>query len=190
MKSFRPMLVRCLLLALASTVGATASEMSADRPIGIVIRTELGDISLTLHHDAAPRTSEHVTRLIQLKAYDGRASFYRSDFVIQGGLHPNASPLAPLQVNEAGTPKALTNARGTAALGHFDVPDNGNSELFINLQASPHLDTVYGGYAVFASIEDDDVDSFAVVDAIASTISSKKKQQVQILEVGLRFDAQ
>ena len=48
------------------------------------------------------------------------------------------------------------------------MPDNGNSEFFINLQTNAHLDNVYGGYCVFAEVADDA--SFATVDKIAAAI--------------------
>ena len=67
----------------------------------------------------------------------------------------------------------MSNVRGTAAIAHWDVPDNGNSEFFINLQANTHLDEAYGGYCVFAQVEDTDADSYKTVDAIAAAIKSK-----------------
>ena len=60
----------------------------------------------------------------------------------------------------------MSNTRGTAAIAHWDVPDCGNSEFFINLGTNAHLDEAYGGYCVFAQVEDDA--SFAIVDAIAA----------------------
>ena len=65
----------------------------------------------------------------------------------------------------------VSNTRGTAAIAHWDVPDCGNSEFFINLGTNAHLDEAYGGYCVFAQVEDDA--SFAIVDAIAAAVKSK-----------------
>ena len=67
----------------------------------------------------------------------------------------------------------MSNTRGTAAIAHWDVPDCGNSEFFINLGTNAHLDEAYGGYCVFAQVEDDA--SFQVVDSIAAEIKSKGK---------------
>jgi len=173
--------VMCFAFALLMVASAPP------RPSRIVIKTEFGEIMMTLQHAAAPRTVEHVTKLIRLKAYDDKASFYRSDFVLQGGLHPAKCPIERLDVNEAGTEAALTNGRGTAALGHWDKPDNGCSEFFINLEVTPHLDTVYGGYAVFANVTD--ADSFLVLNAIAEAVDAKLKKTIRILEIALRFDA-
>ena len=55
-------------------------------------------------------------------------------------------------------------------MAHWDVPDCGNTEFFINLQANSHLDSAYGGYCVFAEVADDA--SFATVDKIASAVKA------------------
>ena len=108
---------------------------------------------------------------------------YRSDFVIQCGTHglgrPN--PLGDLPVNETSTGVRVSNTRGTAAIAHFDVPDNGNSEFFINLQTNSHLDEVYGGYCVFAQVADGDTASFAVVDKIAAAIKAQGKVPIDAI---------
>ena len=108
----------------------------------LVITTSLGRIVLALRPDAAPRTVEHVTRLCAAKVWDG-TSFYRSDFVIQMGTHGTAkrSPHAPLAVNEATARGRLSNARGAMAVAHWDVPDCGDTEVFISLKDNAHLDT-------------------------------------------------
>ena len=101
--------------------------------------------------------------------------FYRSDFLVQCGLHGTSKkhPKGDLPTNETHAPglQTISNTRGTASIAHFDVPDNGSTEFFINLKHNAHLDTVYGGYCVFAQVESPE--SFAVVDAIASAIANK-----------------
>ena len=67
----------------------------------------------------------------------------------------------------------MSNTRGTCAVAHFDVPDNGNSEWFINLQDNAHLDDAYGGYCVFAQVED--AASFATVDKIAAAVPTGRQ---------------
>ena len=71
-----------------------------------------------------------------------------------------------------------------AAMAHWDVPDNGNSEWFISLQANPHLDEAYGGYCVFAQVESADAASWKTVDAIATAIAKGGKQpRVEAVEL-------
>merc|ERR1712110_1013206 len=114
------------------------------------IVTSLGSIKLKLRPDAAPMTCQHMTALVGDKLYDNTC-FYRSDFVIQCGLQrvdgtavPNPHP--NLAQNETSQNEMVSNNRGTVAIAHWGVPDNGNSEFFINLKSNGHLDTVYGGY--------------------------------------------
>ena len=47
-----------------------------------------------------------------------------------------------LHVNETHKAPKVSNTRGTAAIAHWDVPDCGNSEFFINLKSNGHLDGV------------------------------------------------
>ena len=138
----------------------------------VKVSTTFGQITLKLRPDAAPKTVEHFCKLAPL--FDG-CCFYRSDFVIQGGLQradgssvPN--PMKPIPVNETHTDVVLSNVRGTAAFGHWDVPDAGNSDWFINLKENSHLDSAYGGYAVFAAVDPGDAASFATIDSIARNI--------------------
>ena len=142
----------------------------------VQLTTELGVISLTLLPDAAPQTVAQISKLVSSGIYNG-TSFYRSDFVIQFGLHGTGRTAADLTVNETQCGPRITNARGTAAIAHFDVPDCGGSEIFINLQANPHLDTAYGGYCVFAQVEDPA--SFDTVDAIAAAVKTRGKVGIQ-----------
>jgi len=153
-------------------------EMSS----ALTIATPLGSIVLKLRRDAAPETVSYIEKLVKTKLYDG-AAFYRSDFVIQMGTHgmnrPN--PEGDLKVNETKTGTFVSNTRGTAAVAHWDVPDCGNSEFFINLQANSHLDEAYGGYCVFAQVDAADAQSFSVVDALAAEI--KRSGKVDITSV-------
>ena len=109
----------------------------------------------------------------------------RSDFVIQMGTHglSRANPEGNLPVNETKSGVRISNTRGTAAVAHWDVPDNGNSEFFINLQTNDHLDDAYGGYCVFAQVSEDDAASFATVDKIATAIKSQGKVDIESVTV-------
>lgn len=147
----------------------------------LVLTTALGKISLRLRPDAAPVTVEHISKLARAGTFNG-GCFYRSDFVIQCGLHGSAikSPLPDLSVNESGK---ISNRRGTASVAHWDVPDCGNSEWFINLQDSPHLDAAYGGYCVFAEVAADDPASWATIAAIAKAVPAGQKPVILKCEV-------
>ena len=113
----------------------------------LVISTALGSVRLKLRRDAAPITADYIAKLCADHKLYHNSTFYRSDFVIQCGTHGlnRANPLGDLPENETFKHVRVSNTRGTAAIAHFDVPDNGNSEFFINLGTNAHLDEVYGG---------------------------------------------
>ena len=150
----------------------------------VVIATTLGRIFLNLQIGVAPKTVAHFIRLVQSKVLDG-TSFYRSDFVIQFGLHGTGrkSSFPPLTVNESTSRGALSNVRGALAVAHWDVPDCGDTEFFISLKENTHLDTAYGGYCVFATISPEDVASWSVVDKIAIAVARKENTRIDTVVI-------
>ena len=148
----------------------------------IAIDTDLGAITLALRRDAAPRTCDNIVDLVSRALYDGM-SFYRSDFVVQMGLHGSGRtvPNGDLSVNETHSGVRVSNTRGTAAVAHWDVPDCGTAEFFINLKANSHLDEAYGGYCVFAQVADGDATSQATMVAVAEAV--KRSGQVTVKTV-------
>merc|ERR1711920_646223 len=110
------------------------------------LETALGKLVLGLRPDAAPATVEHFLKLVETEIYNG-SCFYRSDVVIQFGLQrPDGtrpkSPLSALSMNETGYGLVLSNTRGMVALAHWDIPDCGNSEMFISLQSNVEFDII------------------------------------------------
>ena len=127
--------------------------------------------------DTAPITAAHAAKVIESGVFSG-TTFYRSDFVIQFGLYGTSkvNSVPNLSVNESrrNNKNGRSNLKGTLAVAHHDVPDNGNNEYFINLGANTHLDEAYGGYAVFAAVGDDDSGSWSTIDKIAASIKNVK----------------
>jgi cyclophilin family peptidyl-prolyl cis-trans isomerase len=77
------------------------------------IKTTLGTIVLHLRGDVAPKTVAHVKQLVQSGLLN-KTTFYRSDFVIQFGLHGTAKKITfpDLDVNESKNDGALQNVKG------------------------------------------------------------------------------
>ena len=150
----------------------------------IVLNSAQGRIVLRLRPEVAPVTCAHVTRLIAAGLLDN-STFYRSDFVIQFGLHGTkiSSPFPPLNVNESQAPGHLSNTRGAVAVAHWDVPDCGNTEFFISLKENSHLDTAYGGYCVFAVVNADDAESWKTVDLVAAAVARGDKIKVEKVSI-------
>ena len=139
----------------------------------LLIKTSLGPITLLLRPDVAPTTVAHVKNLVGASLFNN-VEFYRSDFVIQMGLYgtQKVNDFPDLPINESQRQPLLSNLRGAVAIAHHDVPDNGNSEMFINLGANTHLDEAYGGYCVFAQVDTSNGTSFETVDKIAEEIAN------------------
>ena len=51
-------------------------------------------------------------------------------------------------------------------------------------QENPHLDTAYGGYCVFAQVQEGDAASYATVDAIAAAIKGQGSVRINSVTVG------
>lgn len=154
------------------------------RSNSIVLKTGEGDITLQMLPEAAPQTTAYISKLVQSRIYDTdgtTASFYRSDFVIQFGLYGTnkENPHGNMTVNETHTGQRISNTRGTAALAHFDVPDCGGTEVFINVTDNPHLDQAYGGFCVFARVDPNDADSFQTIDKIAAAVKAQGKEVIE-----------
>ena len=149
------------------------------------LETSLGTIKLCLKPNSAPRTVEHITKLVGDGLYND-CCFYRSDFVIQCGLQrPDGSrvnnPHPPLEINETAINDRISNKRGTVSVAHWDVPDCGNSEFFINIKDNAHLDSAYGGYCVFAEVANDE--SYRVVETIAAAILKGTKPLIKKISI-------
>ena len=161
---------------------ASCAQARLQKMAHVVISTELGVIFLALKPDTAPVTVAHVARHVKEGLYHD-TTFYRSDFVVQFGMHgtAKASSHPPLAVNESG--RGASNVRGSAAIAHHDKPDCGSTEIFINLSDNTHLDAAYGGYAVFTAVAADDAASWATVSAIAAAVKQGRKPRIIKAEV-------
>jgi len=107
---------------------AAAAAGGAAAASALRIETEAGAITLRLRPDAAPETVKYILQCVASRLYDGR-EFYRSDFVIQFGLHGSGveNPHGNLSVNETSKHAKLSNLRGSCSVAHWDVPDCAHS---------------------------------------------------------------
>ena len=127
----------------------------------ILISTSMGDITLQLDQQRAPKTTANILRYVREKHYDNTA-FYRvaKGFVIQMGSfdakgkgRPIHKGIVPLEANNG-----LSNLRGTVALGREEAPDTAKAEFYINLADNTPLDHKADdpgnstGYAVFGQV--------------------------------------
>ena len=128
----------------------------------VVMTTSMGDISIRLFPQAAPKTVYNFKKLAQQGYYDG-LTFHRviKDFMIQGG-DPEGTGAGGESVwggtFEDEFSKNLVNLRGSLSMANSGSNTNG-SQFFIN-QAGPvdssTWDTVESTYNMFKSYSKDD----------------------------------
>jgi peptidyl-prolyl cis-trans isomerase A (cyclophilin A)/peptidyl-prolyl cis-trans isomerase B (cyclophilin B) len=137
----------------------------------VLLHTSMGDITLELYPDKAPKSVENFLAYVKEGFYDGTV-FHRviNNFMIQGGgwtrdLQRKRTH-APIR-NEAGN--GLSNLRGTIAMARTADPNSAAAEFFINVVDNQRLDNMTGpngstvwGYAVFGKV----IGGMDVVDKI------------------------
>jgi peptidyl-prolyl cis-trans isomerase A (cyclophilin A) len=134
----------------------------------VVFKTTLGDITIELFADEAPKTVENFLDYVDSGFFSGTI-FHRviPGFVIQGGgftadwhRKPTNAPIE----NEADN--GLKNERGTLSMARTADINSATSQFFVNLTDNEVLD--HGGrdfgYAVFGRV----VEGMDVVDSIAA----------------------
>ncbi|MEM9395922.1 MAG: peptidylprolyl isomerase [Pseudomonadota bacterium] len=167
-------ILRFLLLgALASSASLLAHAQDREEtPLPnpqVVIKTNLGDVTLRLFRDKAPLTVANFLSYMEQGHYEGTI-FHRviPNFMIQGGGHtpdmaekPTGDPIKNESRNR------LHNIRGTIAMARLSDPDSATAQFFINQRTNLRLDWAPGapGYTVFGEV----IDGMSVVDYIASS---------------------
>lgn len=106
-------------------------------------KTTSGDFTATFHRSWSPHGVDRVYNLIRTGYYDSVIIFrVQPDYVVQFGISPD-STLNPYWNNQPVTdePVKQTNAYGTIAFAR-DTAETRTTQLFINVQDNPKLDTV------------------------------------------------
>ena len=136
----------------------------------VLIKTNLGEMTVELYPDKAPKTVENFLAYVNGKFYDGTV-FHRviDNFMIQGGgFTPDLRQKAtrPAIANEA--KNGLSNSRGTLAMARTGDPNSATAQFFINVVDNPRLDFTSEangstwGYCVFGKV----ISGLDVVDKI------------------------
>ncbi len=126
--------------------------------------TSKGVIWLKLTPQNTPNTVANFAHLANDTFYDG-LNFHRviDGFMAQGGCPDGTGAGGPDWAIECETKTPhQVHRRGTLSMAHAG-PNTGGSQFFITFVATPHLD---GGHTVFGGIEDNDAESFKVLDSI------------------------
>ncbi|KAG1334500.1 Peptidyl-prolyl cis-trans isomerase CYP23 [Cocos nucifera] len=126
----------------------------------VVFQTSYGDIEFGFFPHVAPKTVEHIFKLVRLGCYNSN-HFFRVDkgFVAQvadvvGG---RTAPMNEEQRLEAektvvGEFSSVKHVRGILSMGRYSDPDSASSSFSMLLGDAPHLD---GKYAIFGRVTKD-----------------------------------
>jgi peptidyl-prolyl cis-trans isomerase B (cyclophilin B) len=127
----------------------------------VLLKTNKGDITLTLDAVKAPKTVANFLAYVKSGHYDGTI-FHRviDNFMIQGGGMAAGMKQKPTQAeieNEANN--GLKNVNGSVAMARTNEPHSASSQFFINVNDNDFLNhtspTAQGwGYAVFGAVSD------------------------------------
>ena len=169
-----------VVVALVWFYQSSRQPPAASNPTKVIIRTNMGDITIELFADM-PITTNNFKNLVSQGAFDSTSgvnvTFHRvvDGLVIQGGDVSVKGINAATIKDEL--PNKHSNIRGSVAMAKTTAPDSANSQFFINLvDNSKDLDS---NYSVFGRV----VDGMNVVDAIAKVqvdTNDKPLQDVMI----------
>jgi len=144
----------------AAKPAAKANDKAAEpagAPPRVLLKTSLGDITLELYPDKAPKSVDNFLTYVKSGFYDGTV-FHRviPEFMIQGGDFTRDLHMKPTRaaiVNES--KNGLSNLRGTLAMARTGDPNSATAQFFINVVDNPRLDyssDASPGYCVFGKV--------------------------------------
>jgi cyclophilin family peptidyl-prolyl cis-trans isomerase len=142
-----------------------------------IMNTSKGTIKLKLYVDETPNTVANFATLANDGFYDNLI-FHRviPGFMAQGGCPNGMGTGGPGWAIDCETSKNThKHVKGTLSMAHAG-PNTGGSQFFICFVPCPHLD---GVHTVFGGIEENDSDSFTVLDSLEG---HDKIESVKIVE--------
>lgn len=165
-----------LVILVMSGVRAGAQAPKSKDPV-VVIATSLGDITVELNKEKAPKTVENFLSYVKEGFYAGTI-FHRviPGFMIQGGGYTvdlkRKQTKAPIP-NEAAN--GLKNVRGAIAMARTAEVNSATAQFFIDVADKPLLDhrgesPDLFGYAVFGKV----IAGMAVVERIENTATGPR----------------
>ncbi len=147
-------------LCLAVALVAPANLAAQDNPF-VVIETSMGNMTVELYQDKAPKSVENFLQYMNDGYYDGTI-FHRviSNFMVQGGgFTPDMEKKPTLDPIENEADNGLKNRNGTLAMARTPEINSATAQFFINVKDNSSLDhkgrsAQDFGYAVFGRVTD------------------------------------
>lgn len=151
----------------------------------VILKTDLGEITLQLFENAAPKTVENFVTLAEKDFYDG-IQFHRiiKDFMIQGGDPLSKSEPQNYAMHGRGGPgyqfedeiNGFKIVRGRIAMANAGPDTNGSQFFIVTTPAAEWLD---GRHTVFGEV----IKGMDVVDAIENVETNAADHPVNPLKI-------
>lgn len=143
----------------------------------ILLKTNMGDITIELNHEKAPKTAANFEQYVKEGFYDG-VIFHRviDGFMVQGGgMEVGMKQKQTRAQIENEADNGLKNEVGTLAMARTMDPHSASAQFFINVADNEFLNhtgknSQGWGYAVFGKV----VDGMDVVNRIKSVKTGNK----------------
>lgn len=149
---------RRVALGLTAALCFSASAI-ANTATQVKFQTSLGDFTVEVYADKAPKTVENFLQYVKDKHYNGTI-FHRviPGFMVQGGgFTTDMNQKATREPIVLESQNGLKNDRGTIAMARTAVPNSATAQFFVNVVDNNFLNysapTPQGyGYAVFGKV--------------------------------------
>lgn len=143
----------------------------------ILLKTNMGEITIELNHEKAPKTAANFEQYVKDGFYDG-VIFHRviDGFMVQGGgMEVGMIQKQTRDQIENEADNGLKNEVGTLAMARTGDPHSASAQFFINVADNEFLNhtgknSQGWGYAVFGKV----VDGMDVVNRIKSVKTGSK----------------
>jgi peptidyl-prolyl cis-trans isomerase A (cyclophilin A) len=141
-------------LTTALLIGTTAFAESAPQ---VKFQTNLGDFTVEVYPDKAPKTVENFLQYVKDKFYNGTI-FHRviGNFMVQGGgFTPDMQQKATREPVPLEAKNGLKNDRGTIAMARTSNPNSATAQFFVNVVDNNGLNAPSPdgyGYTVFGKV--------------------------------------
>ena len=147
---------RRMAMGLVATLAFSTAAFAETAP-QVKFQTTLGDFTLEVYPDKAPKTVENFLQYVKDKHYNGTI-FHRvmDGFMVQGGgFTPDMNQKATRDPIPLEAKNGLKNDRGTIAMARTGNPNSATAQFFINVVDNAGLNAPSPdgyGYAVFGKV--------------------------------------
>jgi peptidyl-prolyl cis-trans isomerase A (cyclophilin A) len=147
---------RRMLLGL-TTAFLLSTAALAESASQVKFQTSLGDFTVEVYPDKAPKTVENFLQYVKDKFYNGTV-FHRviGNFMVQGGgFTPDMNQKATREPIVLEAKNGLKNDRGTIAMARTSNPNSATAQFFVNVVDNNGLNAPSPdgyGYAVFGKV--------------------------------------